>query len=231
MKSFGNHAGIMGWIAAPVVAVLYIAARALACFAFSAIDFDQGYSDILSSFVLVVPTFIIWCLFGRKKDLGRRERDCAAAYAVAILAAFFLACLSKGFAAFLKINTAYSPSFLRLCSYCLSGPLTEEIIYRGLALNWCRTKAEKILSAVVSTLLFASVHAGMRSAFIALIGGVLFTLLYLRWNMLRFSVIAHCITNCLVLLPGVDPKLSATIGICGVLCLSSLLLWRISVEK
>lgn len=229
MNRLRSYSDGLRWIVLPAMSALYVAARTVARFIFSACGFDREVSDALSSFALAVPALIVWCCLIRKKEPHNRQKNDTGQAVIAVASAVFLALFSKGLTALRRGETPWpAAGFLSGCAYCLAGPLTEEIVYRGLALSRSKTKTDRIISAVLSTLLFAAAHAETGGFGIALAGGALFSLLYLRWDMLRFPIAAHCGANLLVLFfPDVlPPHLSAAIGTIGVLGLGAMLLFR-----
>lgn len=80
-------------------------------------------------------------------------------------------------------------------------PMTEEILWRGLLLQSLLTKMNKIISVLVSALIFSLVHYGALVSFdyrlilIRFLGGVVLGIIFLRNNNLFGAFTCHGIMN------------------------------------
>jgi membrane protease YdiL (CAAX protease family) len=90
----------------------------------------------------------------------------------------------------------------------LLGPLAEEVMFRGLLLDWLRQQLSGCSSIIIASLLFAILHNnGLRSGamgwlvladrFLLAIGT---SILALRYQSLRPSFVLHATNNCVVVL-------------------------------
>jgi len=78
---------------------------------------------------------------------------------------------------------------------CVAAPLAEEIFFRGFLYPSIRDRFGVAAGAVVSSLLFASVHPGLPNQMATFVLGVVFCLVYERSGTLVAPVVAHAIFN------------------------------------
>jgi membrane protease YdiL (CAAX protease family) len=95
---------------------------------------------------------------------------------------------------------------LFLMTGCLVGPFVEELFFRGLLYSWMRQRASLIISIILSSLLFASLHGTLSP--VQLIGGLLFASI-LEWRKSIWAPFTvHCIANIGIwLVPYVYPNI------------------------
>jgi membrane protease YdiL (CAAX protease family) len=76
-------------------------------------------------------------------------------------------------------------------------PAVEEIIYRGVLLNYLLLRFRFAQANIASSIIFAIFHGNPIAAFL---GGLVFGHIYLRTGNLIYCMIAHCIANATVIL-------------------------------
>lgn len=130
-----------------------------------------------------------------------------AAFALAIVTAALMALLTSLFTqssvqsnnivlAFLL--EAPEPVFWLLFFLVISGPLYEEIIYRGLLFSGLSKTATVIGAALISSLMFSSVHGDPQGVLVLAGLGMVFCAIRHYTGSLWPSVIAHALWNCQV---------------------------------
>lgn len=143
---------------------------------------------------LLAPATIIWEL---------RERENAShmisgrLWLLLPLLAACLAIVSAAAIAWLRVPVEMiEPSWLNLLGFGLAAPAAEETVYRGLLWRRGERHFGPVWTAILSTVLFAVSH---QSAAIlpALLGGGLFSLLFLHTHSVLACVIVHALTNLL----------------------------------
>ncbi|WDP90813.1 MAG: CPBP family intramembrane metalloprotease [Desulfobacter sp.] len=95
-------------------------------------------------------------------------------------------------------------SFSLLFTACVSGPLTEELFFRGVVHNWLR-RYGRPLATGGSALFFALCHGGPELEFLPLIpfaGGLVFALAFERSESLAAPLIIHMAGNGFLFLGG-----------------------------
>ena len=85
--------------------------------------------------------------------------------------------------------------FWALMTAVLFAPFFEELICRGIVLETLRRRWGKLLSVVMSALLFAIIHLQPATAITALVAGLIFGTIYLRTESLFSTIILHALNN------------------------------------
>jgi len=100
---------------------------------------------------------------------------------------------------FRKINQAAENSSIlkilssgKILSQLTIVPIVEEIIYRGVLLNYFLLRFRVAQANIASSALFAIFHGNPVAAFL---GGLVFGNIYLRTGNLIYCMIAHCVAN------------------------------------
>jgi membrane protease YdiL (CAAX protease family) len=83
----------------------------------------------------------------------------------------------------------------RLVAYVIVVPAFEELLFRGLILGFLLRRSAPWLALAISTLLFAAIHSNWLHATFA---GLVYGLLYLRYQSLMLCLIAHGLNNLFV---------------------------------
>jgi membrane protease YdiL (CAAX protease family) len=78
---------------------------------------------------------------------------------------------------------------------CIAAPLAEELFFRGFLYPSIRDRFGVAAGAVVSSLLFASVHPGLPNQMATFVLGLVFCLVYERAGTLVAPVVAHAVFN------------------------------------
>lgn len=107
----------------------------------------------------------------------------------------------------LAIFSAMKGNAWCLLLFCVAGPLTEEVVFRGGVLGNLRLSGLSPWAALgVSAALFAVVHGNWAQALPAAAGGVVFGLFYLRTGSLAVPVFAHVANNTLAVVSLFHPE-------------------------
>ena len=101
----------------------------------------------------------------------------------------------------------------------LAGPLTEEVVFRGLILSRFRRVMPAALAVLLSAFLFGFAHFNLLQSGYTFVLGVLFAILALRCRSILPTVVCHVVFNALGLFSGVfmllPPAANAVIAICA----------------
>jgi membrane protease YdiL (CAAX protease family) len=76
---------------------------------------------------------------------------------------------------------------------CLVGPFVEELFFRGLLYSWMRQRSSMVISIMLTSALFASLH-GVLSP-VQLIGGILFASIYEWRKNIWAPFVVHALAN------------------------------------
>jgi membrane protease YdiL (CAAX protease family) len=82
-------------------------------------------------------------------------------------------------------------------------PLVEEVIYRGVILNYLLRRHKALLALIISSLIFSVLHGNPLAAFL---GGLMFGGIYLYTGRLIYCIIAHATANFVILLLYIFPE-------------------------
>jgi membrane protease YdiL (CAAX protease family) len=80
---------------------------------------------------------------------------------------------------------------------CLLGPITEEVVFRGLIFRLLRDEGFVKPGIIVSSVLFAVIHGGVSDALMAFPVGVALAWLYDQTGRLSAPLAAHILLNSL----------------------------------
>ena len=89
----------------------------------------------------------------------------------------------------------------QIVAVAILGPITEELIFRGLVYTRLRRAASPIVAAVLSGIAFGSVHGNMIQFFYALAFGVVLALIMERYGSLLPCIVVHIFFNGVSFLP------------------------------
>lgn len=89
---------------------------------------------------------------------------------------------------------------IRIITSCIIGPIVEEIVFRGFLFNSLSRRINIVLSAIITTLIFAFMHISISSCIFALITGFIFIYFYIKTNNLLVSFIIHSFCNMMALI-------------------------------
>lgn len=99
----------------------------------------------------------------------------------------------------LESMTGNLASPMVLISVYLLAPIGEEILFRGLILNYSKKVFPPLLSAVLNGLLFGVYHGNMIQGIYAFLFGILLSLIVLHFNSIMPSIILHLTINCSII--------------------------------
>lgn len=88
-------------------------------------------------------------------------------------------------------------SMLAVLGFGIAGPVTEEIVYRGIVFRRGEVYFGAGWAALLSTVLFGFAHQPLSNVCVSLAAGFLFCLLYVRWRTLFAPILVHIGANLL----------------------------------
>lgn len=88
---------------------------------------------------------------------------------------------------------------IRILTSCVIGPLVEEIVFRGFLFNSLSKRINVILSALLTTIIFAVMHTSISTVIFAFITGLVFIYFYIKTNNLLVSFTIHSFCNIMAL--------------------------------
>ena len=92
-------------------------------------------------------------------------------------------------------DQASGQGFWAIVTAVIFAPVFEELIFRGLLLESLLRRHRRLLSVVVSSLIFAIVHFQPSVMLVAFVSGLVFGTLYLHTNSIFTTIILHSINN------------------------------------
>lgn len=94
-----------------------------------------------------------------------------------------------------KIYQAVDSSFGAVISVVIIGPIYEEIIFRGICLNFLNKRIGIVSTIVIQAILFGIVHGNMRQFIYATILGIILGIFVIYTESIYSSMIVHIIGN------------------------------------
>lgn len=88
-------------------------------------------------------------------------------------------------------------SALAVLGFGVAGPVTEEILYRGIVFRRCETYFGAGWAVFLSTVLFGFAHQPAANVCLSLAAGLTFCLVYVRWRTLLAPIVVHASVNLL----------------------------------
>ena len=82
-----------------------------------------------------------------------------------------------------------------LILYCIVSPLVEEVISRGFLYGRMRVYTPRVVAILVSSLLFGVYHGNLVQGLYGFFMGVIYTLVYEKYQNFYLAVMMHAITN------------------------------------
>ena len=170
----------------------------------------------------------LWYHFGETNHQKKARQACApiprmaaALTALAVCLALTTAWLNRQFG---FCGGTEQPSFLSFVGFCIAGPVTEEILYRGMVLQRCENCFGTQWGVLLSAALFGAAHQTIPGICMAAGTGFVLCLLYLHWRTLAAPIAVHIGVNIIAFF---EPKKALPTGVylLGVLGLSGFLGW------
>lgn len=151
-----------------------------------------------------------------------------------ILWMIFVFCIALA-STFVQIQTTHTGpddhmnSVIEIFAVVISGPINEELIYRGFVLEQSRKVLRPLWAVMLCAILFGAAHRGGIQIGTAIVVGMLLCLIVLRVNSLFAAVLAHMGLNALSFWDGLYrlPAAIYIIGILGVILLGSVFVFQI----
>lgn len=88
---------------------------------------------------------------------------------------------------------------IRIFTSCVIGPFIEELVFRGFLFNSLSKRMNVILSALLTTIIFAVMHISISTVIFAFITGLVFIYFYIKTNNLLVSFTIHSSCNIMAL--------------------------------
>ena len=82
-----------------------------------------------------------------------------------------------------------------LILYCIVSPVVEEVIFRGFLYGRMRVYMPKVGAILVAALLFGVYHGNLVQGIYGFLMGIIYTLVYEKYQNFYLTVIMHAITN------------------------------------
>ena len=156
--------------------------------------FVNNYAIYFIIFISIVISFFLY-----KKNY-RKEKN------ISINDVFFLVCLGVSVALILNMTIFYFKpvnnyyfSFPLLISSGIVGPIYEEILFRYILYNKLKCKYSKIIAIIIDVFIFSIIHFSIIKCIYAIILGVIFILVYERYQSIKAPIITHIAANSIVL--------------------------------
>lgn len=89
--------------------------------------------------------------------------------------------------------------YLLIFSSGIIGPIVEEYLFRKILLNRLLELYSTKLAIIIECLIFALFHSGLNGIIYAFIIGLILSIIYVKYKNINISIIAHMISNILVL--------------------------------
>lgn len=180
-----------------------------------------------SACVFPLPA-VLWYFF-RKDKLPRQPRNrTAVSLCMAAELAGVILCLAVTAAwADQRLSAsagALPVSLLSVLGFGIAGPVTEEILYRGVVFQRCAHSFGLGWAVLLSTMLFAAAHQTLLQACMSLVAGAVFCLIYLRWRTLLAPIAVHIGVNLCSFFPFIK-YVPADASVLGILALTGYLVW------
>lgn len=110
-----------------------------------------------------------------------------------------------------------TPGLIALLVACIFGPITEELMFRGILFGWLSKRLPIAAAGAVASLLFGLSHLTVVHLITATTFGLVLCALYARFGRLWLCCAIHCIYNfCIIFLPTWSGVLAlAGVCVCG----------------
>lgn len=96
--------------------------------------------------------------------------------------------------------TGVGRGFWACVTACVSAPVLEELLFRGVILESVRRGWGAVVAVVVSALLFGLIHVQPATVVVGVVAGLIFGLMYLRTSSLFSTIIIHSVNNAIALM-------------------------------
>lgn len=84
---------------------------------------------------------------------------------------------------------------IKILASVIIGPISEEILFRGVLFETLNRRLKPVLSAIFTTLIFSIFHLNIVTCLFALIIGAVFMYFYIKSKNLTTSIIIHSMCN------------------------------------
>lgn len=150
-------------------------------------------SAVISILLLPFVCFLYYKKGYERKKIKFTKKSVAMFFELILLTV----CLSLASTFMSGFSNESEISVLNILGFAFAGPINEEIIYRGFVFEKSKKFMGVVPSLLLSSLLFAVAHEEILNILISVFGGIVFCLIYLRYNSLKAAIFSHIIVNLL----------------------------------
>lgn len=227
MKKHGGELPLLQWCSVLLPVLLYLLLGLGTQTLLLRAGLTVETAKAASACVFPLPA-VLWYFFRKDKPLRQpRNRTVVSLRMAAELAGVTL-CLAVA-AAWVDQRLhasadALPVSLLSILAFGIAGPVTEEILYRGVVFQRCARSFGSGWAVLLSTMLFAAAHQTLLQACMSLVAGAVFCLIDLRWRTLLAPIAVHIGVNLCSFFPSIK-YVPAGASVLGMLALTGYLVW------
>lgn len=176
--------------------------------------------------ILLLP--FICFLYYKKKYKKKKFKLTKKSLLIFFQLIFIAICLSLASTFMSGVSNKCKISVLNILGFAFAGPINEEIIYRGFVFEKSKKFMGVIPALLLSSLLFGVAHEGVLNIIISFLGGIIFCLIYLRYNSLIAAIFSHVVVNLLSFWPLINslPIGIYILGVSGLLIFAGTLIYN-----
>lgn len=183
---------------------------------------DEASAGTVSACSFPIPA-AIW-YYCKEANGPRAGAAACPRMAVEIIAVTLCLALTAAWASRWTAVPASPGSALTVLGFGVAGPVTEEILYRGIVLRRCNAYFGTGWAVFLSTVLFGFAHQPAANVCVSLAAGLAFGLLCVRWHTLLAPIVAHVGVNLLYFVQ-LEQHLPEGVLLFGMLALVAFLAW------
>lgn len=201
MKTSGGRMPLKQWDAVLCPVLLYLLLGLGLRMLLSWAGLDEETAGGVCACVFPIPA-VLWYFYREGKPHAKqinRPRVSWPHMALELVGATICLALTAAWAArqFAAPVAPASASMLAVLGFGIAGPVTEEIVYRGVVFRRCETYAGTGWAVILSAALFGFAHQPLANACVSLTAGLVFCLIYVRWRTLLAPIVVHIGVNLL----------------------------------
>ena len=191
---YGKLRKTPGWFRMLIPAVCYTAAGFLLKTVLDRSTFIQtGASRQTIETAVKGIALIVLISYARKYGISFRVTS-RRMVVLCLSAGIILGMITAGIAEVSGLLSKAECSFLWICLICVTGPVLEELIYRGLILQQAQDIMDEKAAILISSLLFSAGH-GFPQALAAFPAGIVFSYAMIKERTIVAPVIIHVTSN------------------------------------
>lgn len=179
-------------------------------------SFSQRFIEVAIVFIMAVFVVGVSCLVNRVKGWhhdGWSVKDFSFFGHALLLNVIFTALLAFPLFGIIKDgNTQDSSGFLSILAICLIGPVSEEIMFRGVFLRGLLSQYKPLTAILATSLIFSIMHWLPLQILFAFPLSVLYCYIYFKTHNLLYTIILHVISNSITTLLAIELGYSVFTG-------------------